>query len=405
MSGHNNTPTLKSLLILLLILYVGSISILGFTIKEMQRAINERNEQITKLNSQLSQIRSELSSLKEKIKTYNASTIFSYEKIYEKIKDSVVVIRGKVIVQFSPFWTEYSNVQGSGFIYNYTGKIIVITNNHVVDKAINITVSILDGETYPAQVIGKDPYSDLAILSVEAPPHKLKPAVIVSSSTLKIGDPVVAVGNPFGLAGSITTGVVSHLGRTISESEAGGYPIADVIQISTPINPGNSGGPLLNIFGEVVGVTTAIIANAQGVGFAIPSDTILRELPYLIEGKKYPHPWLGVVGIDMNFDLAKIMNVNVTYGWLIVDILPNSPAEKYGLRGGDQTVLIGGRSVKIGGDIIIMMNGTRIRNGDDLSTYLERNTIPGDKIKITVVRGGEIKDIIVKLGSRPYPQT
>ncbi|MCD6089671.1 trypsin-like peptidase domain-containing protein [Candidatus Bathyarchaeota archaeon] len=406
MSRHeDNAPTLKSLLILSLILYLGSISILGFTIKEMQRTINERNKQITELSSQLSQIYNELSSLKEKIKAYNTSAIFSYERIYEKIKDSVVVVRGKIIAQFSPFWKEYSSVQGSGFIYNHTGRIIVITNNHVVDGAVNITVSLLDGDTYPARVIGKDPYSDLAILSVEAPPHKLKPAIIVSSSTLKVGDPVIAVGSPFGLAGSITTGVVSQLGRTISESQTGGYPIADVIQISTPINPGNSGGPLLNIFGEVVGITTAIIKNAQGVGFAIPSDTILRELPYLIEGKRYPHPWLGVVGTDMNFDLARIMNVNVTYGWLIVEVFPDSPAEKAGLRGGSQTVFVDGRSIKIGGDIIIMINGTRIRNGDDLSTYLERNTSPRDKIKITVVRSGKMKDIIVELGSRPYPHT
>jgi len=273
----------------------------------------------------------------------------------------------------------------------------------VVEGALNITVSFLNGDTYPAKIIGKDPYSDLAILSIEAPVSELKPVVIASSSSLKVGQPVIAVGSPFGLAGSVTTGVISQLGRSMSESATGGYLIADVIQISTPINPGNSGGPLLNMLGEVVGITTAIIQNSQGVGFAIPSDTILRELPYLIRGEEYPHSWLGVKGVDMNFDIAKAMNVNVTYGWLIVEVLPNSPAERAGLKGGTRTAYIDGLQVKIGGDIIVMINGTRIRNGDDLSTYLERNTCPGQNIQITVIRSGKAVNVTLKLGVRPSP--
>ena len=381
MSEPNNFPTLKALVIFSLILYLGSVSFLGFTIKELQKAVNEENEEIAKLNDQISQMRNELSHLKEKIHNVSVQPAFSYTEIYEMIKDSVVVVRGKIVRENPFFGKEYASVQGSGFIYNYSGTIIVITNNHVIEGALNITISFLNGDTYPAQVLGRDPYSDLAILSIATPISNLKPAVIASSSSLKVGQPVIAVGNPFGLTGSVTTGVISQLGRSMSESATGGYLIADVIQISTPINPGNSGGPLLNMLGEVVGITTAIIQNSQGVGFAIPSDTILRELPYLIRGEEYPHPWLGVRGIDMSYEIAKAMNVNVTYGWLIVEVLPNSPAEKAGLKGGTQTAFVEGLRVKIGGDIIIMMNGTRIRNGDDLSTYLERNTRPGQKFK------------------------
>ena len=403
MKEHDNISMLRTLLVFSLIIYLGSISVVGFTINDLKNTIREQSKEISSLNDQISRMQSSLSALKEKVQNVSPqSSALSYTEIYEKIKDSVVVVKGKV-VKHTLFGEEYGEVQGSGFVYNYSGIIVIITNNHVVEGAFNLTVSFLNGDTYSAEIIGRDPYSDLAVLSTDAPAFELKPAVIASSSTLRVGQPVVAVGSPFGLAGSITTGVVSQLGRSISESATGGYLIADVIQISAPINPGNSGGPLLNMFGEVVGITTAIIRDSQGVGFAIPSDTIIRELPYLIKGEEYPHPWLGVEGIDMNFDLAKAMNLNVTYGWLIVEVLPNSPAAKAGLRGGTQTALINGLQVKIGGDVIVKINGTRIRNGDDLSTYLERNTRPGQTVQITVIRSGRMVDVALELGVRPSP--
>ena len=401
MNEHTDTPILRGLLILSLILYLGTASFLGFTINRLEKTIDEQNRQIASLNDQISQLHNRLSYLGGKIQNASSQYILSYSKIYEIAKDSVVVVQGKILGESPFFGEEYIKVQGSGFVYNYSGAIIIITNNHVVEGALNLTVSFLNGNSYPAKIVGRDPYSDLAILSTNAPISELKPLAIASSSTLNVGQPVVAIGNPFGLAGSITTGVISQLGRSMSESATGGYLIADVIQISTPINPGNSGGPLLNMFGEVIGITTAIIQNAQGVGFAIPSDTILRELPYLIKGEEYPHPWLGVKGINMNFDIAKAMNVNVTYGWLIVEVLPNSPAEKAGLKGGTRTTYVDRLQVKIGGDIIIMMNGTRIRNGDDLSTYLERNTKPGQIVQITVIRSGKTVNVTLKLGARP----
>ena len=172
----------------------------------------------------------------------------------------------------------YSQVQGSGFVYNLNGQDIIVTNFHVVDGGVNITVTFKDGSSYTGKVLGSDVYSDLAALSTDAPQNELVPLTVTNSSSLQVGDEVIAIGSPYGLSGSMTTGIVSALGRTIQEDTANGYAIADIIQTSTAINPGNSGGPLLNDEGQVVGITTAIVDNSQGLGFAIPSDTILREI-------------------------------------------------------------------------------------------------------------------------------
>ncbi len=400
MNKNEEIFTLKVLLVVFLILQIITVFFLNERISELQRTIESQTGHIAEIRYQLSQIRSEVTLIESELQNFPVPMQESFTEIYDKVKDSVVVIQGKLI-QHTIFGEEYISVQGSGFLYNYSGDIVVITNNHVVDGCINITVSFLSGETYEANIIGKDPYSDVAILSLKAPPQRLKPLILASSSSLKVGQPVIAVGSPFGLAGSMTVGVVSQLGRAISESATGGYLIADVIQISVPINPGNSGGPLLNMIGEVVGITTAIVKNSQGVGFAIPSDTLLREIPYLIKGKQYPHPWLGVKGVDMNLDIAKAMNINITYGWLIVEVTSGSPAEKAGLKGGNRIVQIGGTRIKIGGDVIIMINGTRIRNGDDLSTYLERNTRPNQQIQVTIIRSGQQMNVTVTLGTRP----
>lgn len=332
-------------------------------------------------------------------------TIQSYSEIYDRAKDSVVVVYGYrptvVLGLFGPS-TIYEMVQGSGFVISLNGSYYILTNNHVVEGLQNITLVFSDGEAYEAKLVGRDPYSDLAVLAAKAPNWKLKPLPITSSSSLKVGDVVLALGNPFGLQGSLTQGVVSQLGRSITTEATGGYLIPDIIQFDAPINPGNSGGPLLNLMGEVVGMTTAILGSAQGIGFAIPSDTILRELPYLIAKGYYDqHPWLGIVGVDMNYEIAKAMGVNVTYGWLIVSVIPGGPADRAGLKGGDREVLIAGRAVVIGGDVIIGVDGHRVRNSDDLTTYLERNCRPGDKVKLEVLRDGRLLEITVTLGKRP----
>jgi len=240
------------------------------------------------------------------------------------------------------------------------------------------------------------------VLSTDAPQSEYKPLEIVSSSTLKVGDPVIAVGNPYGLAGSMTTGIVSALGRTITEELTGGYPIANVIQTTTPLNPGNSGGPLLNYQGQVIGITTAIVSDSQGLGFAIPSNTILREVvPLVTKGSYNQHPWIGATGIDMTYEIAKAIGVNVTYGWLIVQVASGGPADEAGLLGGTQRVLIAGEYVTIGGDIIIAINETRITNMDDLSTFLEEYTLPNQTVNVTIVRNNRTMTLPVKLGTRP----
>ena len=211
---------------------------------------------------------------------------------------------------------------------------------------------------------------------------------IVSSSSLEVGETVVAIGNPYGLVGSLTTGVVSATGRTIQEDTAGGYSIANIIQTSTPINPGNSGGPLLNAVGSVVGITTAIVSESQGLGFAIPSDTILREISALVNTGSYSgHSYLGVTGQDMDYSLAQSTGSSVTYGWKLESVANGGPSD-------------GALHVN---DIIIAMNGTVIKNNDDLASYLEQNTLPGDIVDFTVVRGGSPTNVLVTLGVRPPP--
>jgi S1-C subfamily serine protease len=312
------------------------------------------------------------------------------------------MIRG-LIVQYDFFGRPYyTQVQGSGFVYNFTGQTVIVTNYHVVNNAINITATFMKGNGYAAEALGSDPYADLAVLSTDAPQSEYKPLEIVSSSTLKVGDPVIAVGNPYGLAGSMSTGVVSALGRTITEELTSGYAIANVIQTTTPLNPGNSGGPLLNYRGQVVGITTAIVSDSQGLGFAIPSNMILQEIESLItEGSYNRHPWLGATGIDMTYEIAAAIDINVTYGWLIADVASGGPAEEAGLQGGTQLVLVAGEWTTVGGDVIIAINETRITNLDDLSAYLEEYTLPEETIKVTIVRNNQVMIIYVELGTRP----
>jgi S1-C subfamily serine protease len=321
----------------------------------------------------------------------------SLSQLYSQIKESVVVVQGQV-VQYDIFHRPYySQVQGSGFVYNSTGQIVVVTNYHVIESATNMTVTFVNGDGYSATVLGSDAYGDLAVLSIDTPQGELKPLEIVDSSTLEVGDPVVAVGNPYGLAGSMTTGIVSALGRTISEETTGGYPIASVIQTSTPINPGNSGGPLLNYRGEVIGITTAIVSDSQGLGFAIPSSTILREISSLVTSGSYnQHPWLGATGTDMTYDIAQAMGTNVTYGWLVATATSNN-----GLHGGTKQVTVDGSVVTVGGDIIVGIDGKRIVNLDDLSTYLEEQTLPDQTVAVTIVRSNETMLLSVTLGARP----
>ena len=392
------SPTILIVTVVTVSLFAGGL--LGYSIgySTISGRINELQNQITNLQSAQNVVNQN--------NTYILGENVSLPQLYAQVKDSVVVIRG-IIVQYDIFRRAYyTQVQGSGFVYNFTGQMVVITNYHVVQSAINITVTFINGNGYTATVLGSDPYAELSVLSANAPESEYQPLQIVDSSTLSVGDSLIAVGSPYELAGSMTTGIVSALGRTITEDMSGSYPIANVIQTSTPINPGNSGGPLLNYQVQVVGITTAIVSDSQGVGFAIPSSTVLREIGSLVaDGSYNKHPTIGASGTDMSYEIAKAMKVDVTYGWLVAQVTSGGPAGTAGLRGGTKQVTVAGQTVIIGGDIVIAINGTRITNVDDLSTYLEEHTLPGQTINVTIVRNNQTMTLAIVLGARPSPST
>jgi S1-C subfamily serine protease len=343
--------------------------------------------QVSRLNSQITNLQTSISNLEgHQNATYQNITILqngaSLVDIYSNLRNSVVLVQGD---------TSDGGVQGSGFVYDFNGRIVVLTNYHVVQGTTGLSVTFSDGHGYSATILGTDPYADLAVLSVNnAPASEFKPVTIVSSAPLRVGEPVIAIGNPYGLIGSLTTGVVSATGRTITEDSAGGYAIANIIQTSTPINPGNSGGPLLNSLGNVVGITAAIVSDSQGLGFAIPSNTILREISALVTTGSYKgHSYLGVTGEDMSYSLAQQKDTNVTYGWRIETVAALGPSN-------------GKLAVN---DIIVAMNGQTIRHNEDLASYLEENTLPGDNLILTVERANSQIPITITLGTRPAAAT
>jgi S1-C subfamily serine protease len=397
-------PRLSTTFIVIVILASLMIGgILGYSANYMLLTQNSND-----LQKQVSVLQSQVSALQSGQNSNAANNVYligenaSLAQLYAQIKDSVVIVRGLIITYDMFHRSYYSQIQGSGFVYDYAGEMVIITNYHVIEDVINITVTFINGNGYPATVLGSDPYADLAILSATAPESEFSPLEMVRSSTLNVGDPLIAIGNPYELAGSMTTGIVSALGRTITEDLSGGYPIADVIQTSTPINSGNSGGPLINYQGQVVGITTAIVSDSQGLGFAIPSSTVLKEIGSLIANGSYDqHSTMGASGTDMTYEIAQKINTDVTYGWLITQVTGGGPADQAGLKGGTQQVVIGGQNIVIGGDVIIEIDGTRIRNMDDMSSYLEANRLPGQIIDVTIVRNSEVLTLSLTLGNRP----
>ena len=330
--------------------------------------------------------------------TYVIESNVSLSNLYQQVKSSVIVIQD-LVPEYGMFGNlaGYSIQQGSGFITEVNNQLVVVTNYHVIEDAINETVTFADGASYPATVLGSDAKADLAVLSVASMPSDVTSLTLVSSETLQVGDPVVAVGSPYGLSGTLTTGVISALGRTITESsssQSSGQTIPDMIQTSTAINSGNSGGPLINYAGEVVGITTAAVSNSQGLGFAIPSATIIRELSSLVTTGSYnQHPTIDATGTDMNYQIAQAMGASVTYGFLV-----ESVSTQNGLKGGTTQMSILGSNVIIGGDIIIAINGVRITNTDDLLSYLEQHTLPGQTANFTVIRNGQTQAVSVTIG-------
>lgn len=401
-----NNSLLKVMAVLLGVVSIALAGLYFFQYTQSNQRISELNSSVTLLQQQ----RSTLLQLLAANTTSSGrggpsaanSTAINTTGIYNYANASVVTIQGLQPVS-SLFGTTYEQVLGSGFVVQFGTSYYIVSNYHVVQNDVNISVTFSNGDAFRANVVGSDPYSDLAVLTVtSAPSTEFFSLTFGQSSTLRVGQPVVAIGNPYGLAGSLTEGLVSQLGRTIQDSTAGNFSIADVIQISTPINPGNSGGPLLNAQGQVVGITTAIVSGSQGIGFAIPSDTITREFTYLISTGSYTlHPYLGISTADMNYDLAKASGTNVTYGVLIENVVQGGPAAQAGLRAGTTQKAVDGSQYTIGGDIIISVNGTKIANGDALSSWLQEHALPGHVVQLGIIRAGTHTTISLTLGTRP----
>jgi S1-C subfamily serine protease len=320
-------------------------------------------------------------------------------RIYNLTRASVVLIENRL--QTAQGLTPQS--LGSGFVYSVNSQAqYLVTNNHVVEGATELLVTFEDGNSSKATIAGTDIYSDLAVIKLSTNMPWIKPLALGNSSELQVGETVVAMGSPFGLSGTMTSGIVSQTGRDLDST--GNYRIVDVIQLDAAINPGNSGGPLLNILGEVVGMNTAIISESNtssGIGFAIPSDTIAREASDLIATGTYQHPYLGIAGTDNSLDIAVAASLNVTYGFLVGSVTPSSPAAQAGIKAGNSVITVLGQTVTIGGDLIIGVDGHIVKRLDDLSVYLERNKKPGDRISLSVIRGGQKLFISLTLGQRP----
>lgn len=311
-----------------------------------------------------------------------------------------------------------SNAQqglGSGILYDQDGHII--TNYHVVafnEGNNNYLVTFSNGNSYQAKLVGHDPYSDLAVLKLSDPIDiVLSPIPLGNSSSLRVGDTVAAIGNPFGLSGSLTVGVVSGLGRLLPSTDGSNSPfspfamnfnIPDIIQTDAAINPGNSGGPLLNLKGEVIGINSAIYSNTgvnAGIGFAVPSNTVKKVVQSIISSGKYLHPYLGVVGIDITPQLAKIFGLNESKGFLITDITPDSPAAKSGkLQKGTITSNQRGEIIDSDGDIIVAIDDKEVRKIDDILTYLEREKEVGDTVTLKILKNNQLEDVEIVLGPR-----
>jgi len=320
----------------------------------------------------------------------------SLVELFEKSEEGVVRID---VVKINSF--RGGNSVGSGFVFDLSGNII--TNAHVIDNADNITVTFLDGSQYNASIVGMDKFTDIAVINVEEKPDYLHPLEIGDSSALKVGEPVAAIGNPFGLSGSMTSGIVSQIGRLLPSHDTG-FSIPNVIQTDAAINPGNSGGPLLNMNGKVMGINTAIqsgTGQSAGIGFAVPSNTISKVVPVLITEGKYSHPWIGISGQDINPDLAKIRNLDHSKGFLIVTVIPDSPAEMAGLKGVSEIEKIDNKEYPKDGDIIISVDGKEVRKISDILIHLQEEKSVGDEMILGIIRNGEQMDIILTLIVRP----
>jgi S1-C subfamily serine protease len=323
------------------------------------------------------------------------SKTLSLIDIFEKAEPGVV----RVNTQGNQTINETGGV-GSGFVFDKKGHII--TNAHVIEDSTKTVVTFLDGRSYNAEIIGLDEYTDIGVIKVNADLKLLQPLSLGDSSNLQVGEPITAIGNPFGLSGSMTSGIISQMGRLLPSGS--GYSIPDVIQTDAAINPGNSGGPLLNMRGDIVGINTAIQSTTgefTGVGFAIPSQTVAKIVPTLISDGEYKHPWIGISGRDIDPDMANVLGLKDALGFLIITVVEDSPAFDAGLIGSDKTIEVDGREYPLGGDIILAVDGMDVRKIDDILIHLQRVKTVGDEMDLDILRDGRTTNVTITLQERP----
>ena len=398
------TSLLISLLSLSGILFIYyQVNALNLTLAQDRERLKELHSAVLKLQDELRTLRSNISqqSSQQQVTVYRNLT--APELVYEKVKESVVLIKATTRVR-TILGEYYASSQGSGFVYDSLGHIV--TNYHVIEDAVGVEVFFPDRSSFKAEIVGSDPYADLAVLEIDPGNKTLKPLILGNSSSLRVGQPVIAIGNPYGFAASLTSGVISQLKRCIPSPE--GRLIPNVIQFDAAVNPGSSGGPLLDYSGRIIGVTTAIYSETgefAGIGFAIPSNTVAKVVRSIIETGRYQHPWIGIAGVDVNMEIARIMGLPEARGFLITEVAEGSPAEKAGLRAGTKRVSIRVdgrvREVKVGGDVILAVDEVEIFGIADLLAYLEEHKRPGDAITLSVYRNGEVVKVNLTLGAIP----
>ena len=375
---------------------VGSISV--FIIFSIFFIIPDEPDEMTiQIQNQIDenelQVQNQIDEINNLIAT--ESETLSLMEIFEKAEPGVVrvnTIRNQTV-------NETGGV-GSGFVFDKMGHII--TNAHVIEGSTKTVVTFLDGRSYNAKIIGMDEYTDIGVIKVNADLKLLQPLSLGDSSNLNVGEPITAIGNPFGLSGSMTSGIVSQMGRLLPSGS--GYSIPDVIQTDAAINPGNSGGPLLNMRGNIVGINTAIQSTTgefTGVGFAIPSQTVAKIVPTLISEGEYKHPWIGISGRDIDPDTANVLGLKDALGFLIITVVENSPAEDAGLIGSDKTIEVDGKEYPVGGDIIVAVDGMDVRKIDDILVHLQRVKTVGDEMNLEILRDGRTTNVAVILQERP----
>ncbi len=321
-------------------------------------------------------------------------------RVYREVSPAVVNITSTALVYDFFFNVVPQRGSGSGFIIDEKGYII--TNNHVVEDARRLEVTLASGKKVPARLIGRDPLHDLAVIKIDVPDEKLHIVRLGDSDLLRVGQMAIAIGNPFGLDRTVTSGVVSSLGRTLGDDK--GRVIRGVIQTAAAINPGNSGGPLLNSRGEVIGINTAIFSpsgGSVGIGFAIPVNKAKRIVPELIAKGRVSHAWLGISGLTVTPEISQVLKLPVQHGVLVVRVVRGSPAAQAGIREGRRQIRVGNTILRIGGDLIVAIDGRKVEGMNGLIAYLEDHTRVGQVVGIEYLRDGLRFEVRTTLGEMP----